>query len=267
MPLFHCATCGAQFTPSDTPPERCPICDDARQYVPPSGQAWRTLDELRTAHRNEIRREGAYDGVGMDPPFAIGERALLVPAGDQFVMWDCLPLVDDGTADEIERRGGLAAIAISHPHYYTGMVDWAHRFDCPVLLHAGDREWIMRRDQSIRLWETETHRLGDGVTLIRCGGHFSGATVLHWDAGAGGKGALFTGDTIQVVLDRAHVSFMRSYPNLIPLSATDVRRIVGAVQPFAFDRIYGAFPGRTIMQEAKAALARSASRYVTALGG
>jgi hypothetical protein len=148
------------------------------------------------------------------------------------------------------------------------MVEWSRAFDSiPIYLHAGDRKWVMRPDPAIRSWATETHEMGDGITLIRCGGHFAGATVLHWGAGAGGKGALFTGDTLQVVLDRAHVSFMRSYPNLIPLSAQAVRRIVDAVQPYAFDRIYGAFTGRTVMQDAKAALARSADRYVTALGG
>ncbi len=263
MTLFHCATCGAQFTPSDAPPDRCPICDDARQYVPPSGQAWRTLDDLRSAHRNEIRREGAYDGVGMDPPFAIGERALLVPAGDRFVMWDCLPLVDDDTAGEIERRGGLAAIAISHPHYYTGMADWAHRFDCPVLLHADDRRWITRPDDAIELWEGETRDLGHGLTLIRCGGHFAGGTVLH-DAN---RAALLSGDIVQVIPDREWVSFMYSYPNLIPLPEASVRAIVRALEPYAFDTIYGAWWDRLIGGDGKAIVERSAERYAGALRG
>ena len=263
MTFFHCATCGAQFTPSDAPPDRCPICDDARQYVPPSGQAWRTLDDLRSAHRNEIRREGAYDGVGMDPPFAIGERALLVPAGDQFVMWDCLPLVDDEVADEIERRGGLAAIAISHPHYYTGMADWAHRFDCPVFLHADDREWITRPDDAIELWEGETRDLGHGLTLIRCGGHFAGGTVLH-DAE---RRALLSGDIVQVIPDREWVGFMYSYPNLIPLPEASVRAIVRALEPYAFDTIYGAWWGTLIGGDGKAIVERSAERYAGALRG
>jgi glyoxylase-like metal-dependent hydrolase (beta-lactamase superfamily II) len=261
--FFHCATCGAQYTPSDAPPDRCPICDDARQYVPPSGQAWRTLDDLRSAHRNEIRREGAYDGVGMDPPFAIGERALLVPAGDRFVMWDCLPLVDDELADEIERRGGLAAIAISHPHYYTGMADWAHRFDCPVLLHADDREWITRPDDAIELWEGETRDLGHGLTLIRCGGHFAGGTVLH-DAG---ERALLSGDIVQVIPDRSWVGFMYSYPNLIPLPEESVRAIVRALEPYDFDTIYGAWWGTLIAGDGKAIVQRSAERYAGALRG
>src|SRR5215208_4609895 len=122
-----CATCGAQFAPSDTPPPECPVCEDPRQYVPDAGQAWLTRDELAGRHRNEIRRDGAYHGVGMDPPFAIGQRALLVPAGDRLVLWDCVPLLDDAAAAAIDDRGGLAAIAISHPHYYTGMVEWAQR--------------------------------------------------------------------------------------------------------------------------------------------
>ena len=137
MTTYHCETCGAQFPPADAPPERCPICEDARQWVPEDGQRWLTADELRAGHRNEIRRDSDYDGVGVEPYFAIGQRALLVPLGDRFVLWDCVPLVDDDAAAEIERRGGLAAIAISHPHYYTGMADWARRFECPVLPARG----------------------------------------------------------------------------------------------------------------------------------
>ena len=212
-------------------PTTAPICDDQRQYVPPSGQAWISEPELAAAHRSEIRRDGAYDGVGLDPPFAIGQRALLVPAGERFVLWDCIPRIDDETAAEIERRGGLAAIAISHPHYYTGMVNWARRFDCPVYLHADDREWITRPDDVIELWDGETRELGDGLTLIRCGGHFAGGTVLH-DAA---NDALLSGDIVQVIPDLGWVGFMYSYPNLIPLPAETVLGIARTLEPYAFD--------------------------------
>ena len=73
-------------------------------------------------------------------------------------MWDCITCFDDEAAAEIERRGGLAAIAISHPHYYSGMADWAARFDCPVLLHADDAQWITRPDPAIELWERRDAR-------------------------------------------------------------------------------------------------------------
>jgi hypothetical protein len=263
MTAFFCATCGAQFTPSATPPARCPVCEDARQYVPESGQAWRTRDELAAAHTTVLRRDGAYEGAGMEPGFAIGQRALLVPAGERFVLWECIPLLDDAAAEEIERRGGLAAIAISHPHYYTGMVEWAHRFQCPVYLHADDREWIMRPDPAIELWEGETRDLGHGLTLIRCGGHFAGGTVLH-DAGGA---ALLSGDIVQVIPDREWVGFMYSYPNLIPLPEAKVRGIVGALEPFAFDTIYGAWWGTIVRGDGKAIVERSAERYARALRG
>jgi glyoxylase-like metal-dependent hydrolase (beta-lactamase superfamily II) len=260
---FFCAACGAQFTPSDAPPANCPVCDDARQYVPVGGQRWVTPGELAADRRSEIRRESAYDGVGLDPPFAIGQRALLVPAGDRHVLWESVPMIDDEAAAEIERRGGLAAIAISHPHYYTGMVDLARRFDCPVLLHADDREWIMRPDDAIELWDGETRDLGDGLTLIRCGGHFAGGTVLH-DAR---QRALLSGDIVQVIPDRAWVGFMYSYPNLIPLPEESVRAIVAALAPYEFDSIYGAWWGTVIPADGKAIVERSAERYAGALRG
>ena len=104
------------------------------------------------------------------------------------------------------------------------------------------------------------------MTLIRCGGHFEGGTVLHWAGGDGGKGALLTGDIIQVVPDRKHVSFMYSYPNYIPLGASAIERIVKAVDPFEFDRVYGAFWDMVIEKGGKAAVKSSAERYLRAIG-
>jgi hypothetical protein len=106
-----------------------------------------------------------------------------------------------------------------------------------------------------------------GITLIRGGGHFEGGAMLHYAEGADGKGALLSGDIIQVVPDRRWVSFMYSYPNNIPLSATAVEGVVSAVQPFRFDRIYGAFPGMTVQTDGKAAVRRSADRYIRFLTG
>jgi hypothetical protein len=254
-----CATCGVQF---GAPTERCPICEDPRQYVPPEGQRWTTLAELAGDHRNEIREEAGLVGIATEPRFAIGQRALLVPWGDGNLLWDCVTLLDDATAAEVERRGGLRAIAISHPHYYSAMVDWAHRFDCPVLLHEADRAWIMRSDAAIELWSGETRELGDGLTLIRCGGHFAGGTVLHR-----ADGTLLSGDIVQVIPDRTHVSFMYSYPNLIPLPEAEIQRIVAALDPFEYDRILGAWWGTVIPRDGRAIVQRSAERYISAIRG
>src|SRR3954465_12702908 len=149
MAMSICVTCGTQFAEREGPPDECPICPDPRQYVGLSGQEWTTLEALRTDHTNTIRAQGDLVGIGTEPKFAIGQRALLVPYGDSNLLWDCITLLDDATAAEVERRGGIAAIAISHPHYYSCMVEWARRFDCPIHLHAADAEWIMRPDDAI----------------------------------------------------------------------------------------------------------------------
>src|SRR3712207_3278857 len=125
MDRFICVACGTQFPDAEAPPEFCPICTDPRQYVPEGGQRWTTMGQLGAEHANEVRDEGELVGVGTAPSFAIGQRALLVEFGDSNLLWDCVTLLDHGSAEEIERRGGLAGVAISHPHYYSAMVEWA----------------------------------------------------------------------------------------------------------------------------------------------
>jgi hypothetical protein len=269
MDNYICVTCGTQFTETEAPPPGCPICEDERQYVNPKGQLWTTLDRLRGTHSNLIEGEGEnLFGIGTEPSFAIGQRALLVQSPGGNLLWDCVTLVDDRTIDRVKELGGIRAIAISHPHFYSGMVEWSRAFNnAPIHLHAADREWVMRRDPAIEFWEGETQSLWDGMTLVRCGGHFEGGTVLHWPGGVEGRGALLPGDIIQVVFDRRYVSFMRSYPNLIPLSAAAISRIVETVEPYAFEQIYGAWRERNVLSDGKGAIARSAERYVKAIKG
>jgi hypothetical protein len=264
MERFICVACGTQFPDAAAPPASCPICTDPRQYVPEGGQQWTTGTELATDHENQIRDEGDFVGIGTEPSFAIGQRALLVPFGDSNLLWDCISLVDDATAQEVDRRGGLAGIAISHPHYYSSMVEWARLFDCPIHLHAADAEWVMRPDPAIQHWDGDAKELGDGLTLIRGGGHFPGGTILHR---ADGTGDLLTGDIIQVIPDRTHVAFMWSYPNMVPLPESAVQRIGAAVEPFEYDAIYGAWWGRLIPSGGKDVVRRSVARYGAALRG
>jgi glyoxylase-like metal-dependent hydrolase (beta-lactamase superfamily II) len=219
------------------------VCTDERQYIPGAGQRWTTLEELRRTHRNAFQQlEPDLFGIGTTPAFAIGQRALLVrtPAGN--VLWDCIALLDAATIEIITALGGLRAIAISHPHYYTSMVEWSRAFgDVPIYLHAADRQWVMRPDRAVTFWNGATHELLPGLRLVHCGGHFAGGTVLLWEAGAEGRGALLSGDIVQVVSDTRWVSFMRSYPNLIPLPPSEVQRIADIVGGLRFDRIYGAW--------------------------
>jgi len=261
MPAFLCSTCGAQFPPSDAPLELCPICSDERQYVPASGQSWTTLDRLRTTHANKFRRLApGLLTIETTPAFAIGQRAFLVqtPAGN--VLWECLALVDDATIEVIKALGGVSAIAISHPHYYTTMVEWSRALGgVPIHLHAADRQWVTRPDPEVQFWDGTSKAIGPGLTLVRLGGHFAGGTILHWD---GGRGVILSGDILQVV-PSGHVSFMWSYPNLIPLSAAVVRRMAAILEPFAFDAVYGSFSGRgQIDRQGKQTVAASVERYI-----
>jgi hypothetical protein len=261
---YICVACGIQYPESDAPPTECPICEDERQYVPDDGQRWTTLAELRANHTNAIRPQLELTGIGTEPKFAIGQRALLVPFGDTNLLWDCVTLLDDDTAAEIERRGGLAAIAISHPHYYSTMVEWAQRFDCAVHLHEADRRWAVREGPELEFWSGETLELGHGLTLIHGGGHFAGGTLLHW---ANGAGALLSGDIVQVIPDRRHVGFMYSYPNLIPLPEASVRAMVDALEPFGYESIYGAWWDAILPRGGPEIVRRSVERYARALRG
>jgi hypothetical protein len=266
MPLFICTACGTQYPASDKPPAACAICEEERQYVPERGQTWTTLEALAQSHRNGWReyRPGV---LGIGAGFAIGQRALLLQTAGGNVLWDCVATLDAATITAIEALGGLKAIAISHPHFYTTMVEWARAFDCPVHLNAADKDWIMRPDPALQLWDGDTKPLWDGVTLVRCGGHFPGGAVLHWQDDRQPKGVVCAGDILTVVADRKWLSFMRSYPNLIPLSAREVEAIGAAMAPFAFDTIYGHYFDRVIETGAKQVLEKSVARYVAAING
>ena len=265
MPAYICKTCGVQYAPSERPPERCPICEDERQYVGWQGQQWITMEELiAEGRRNELREEEpGLTSIGTEPPFAIGQRALLVQTSAGNVLWDCLSFLDDATVEAVKRLGGLQAIAISHPHFYASNIAWSAAFgDCPVYIHASDRQWLAYPSPAVRLWEGVSREILPGLTLLNPGGHFEGAAVLHWASGAEGRGALLSGDTVTVVMDRRYVSFMYSYPNLIPLPEGAIRRILDTLRPYRFERVYGAWNGRVVAVEGADAVERSAERYL-----
>src|SRR6266568_1112792 len=271
MKNFICVQCGTQLGETAQPPSRCLICDDERQFVNHDGQQWTTLEHLVSEHHNRFEDEAPQLlGIGTEPEFAIGQRALLLQSGGGNLLWDCISLLDDKTITEVKARGGIRAIAISHPHFYSSMVEWAEHFDAQIFLHAADRQWVMRKSPRIQFWEGTVLSLWDGLTLINCGGHFEGGTVLHWPAasrGGGSKGALLTGDIITVVQDRRYVGFMRSYPNLIPLGAAAIHRILERIEPFPFEQIYGGWWKANVLSDAKAAVAGSAKRYLRAIAG
>jgi hypothetical protein len=265
---YICVTCGTEYPPSDSAPAACPICEDDRQYVNPDGQQWTTLPALQSAHTNRFTQLSAdLTAIITEPAFAISHRAYLIHTEQGNVLWDCVSYLDDATVEHVRRLGGIQAIAISHPHFYTTMGEWSRAFDdAPIYLHRANEPWVMNPSSAIHYFDGDTVELVPAVTMARCGGHFPGSSVLYWKDGAQGAGALFTGDTIRICADERWLTFMYSYPNEIPLDELAIRRIVSMVEPFAFDSIYDAFKARPTTG-AKAAVVRSAERFIAHLRG
>ena len=120
-PLPICTACGTQYS-AHAPPPSCKICLDPRQFVPPTGQSWTTLPSLLSTYKNTFSQDPISPriwSIHTEPKFAIGQRCmlLLTPAGN--VLWDLISLLDEETVAFINAKGGLKAIVISHPHYYT----------------------------------------------------------------------------------------------------------------------------------------------------
>lgn len=270
---YICRTCGTQYPPREKPPALCPICTDDRQYIPPEGQQWTTLQELQGQHTNRFKEiEPGVTAIVTEPAFAIEQQAHLIETPAGTILWDCTAFIDQDTVAEIQRRGGVAGIAISHPHFYTTMIEWSRALgNVPIWLHEANRGWVMRQDDAIHYWNDDALEVLPGITIIRTGGHFPGAMVLHRagiDSEVPGRrdGVLFSGDIISVVADPRWVTFMYSYPNRIPLDPATVRRMVDLIAPYPFARIHDAFD-KHVLKDGSAVVERSADRYIRHLLG
>lgn len=268
MHTWICQTCCAEFPHSKTPPEICPICADERQYVKPEGQKWTFEAEIAESRKTELRElEPGLLGIGVTPQIGIGQRALLIEHPEGGVLWDGVPLLDDAAIAEINRRGGVRAMVMSHPHLYGAMVTNAEKLGgVPIHLPASDRDWTMRPSELIQYFEGNRCDLGNGIVQYVAGGHFEGASLLHWPQGANGRGVIFTGDTIMVTPDTRWASFMWSYPNLVPMNPHAIRKIVATTESLAFDRMYSAWWPGVMDGDAKGRLAASEARYLKAMG-
>lgn len=259
---WFCVNCANEYAPAVDPPAECLICADEREFVPPDGQQWARpadLDE-RTIDCSEV--EPDLLAITLDPQVGIGQRTFLIRTAAGNLLWEPPGYIDESLVRLIGSHGGISAIASSHPHLVGASVSLSHEFDSvPVYFNQADATSLTRPDDVIRFW---THRqpVFGGIELVQCGGHFPGSSVLLWPDGGNARGAIFVGDTLMVGADRRCVSFMRSYPNLIPLPPRLVRKIEATVMALPFDRIYGGFGGQVIESNGPAIVQFSADRYV-----
>ena len=242
--------------------------------MPADGQAWTSLDELAAeGHRTRWTEvEPGLVELTVEPAVGIGHRGLLVTTPVGAVLWDPPGFLDRDAVDRVRELGGLRGVARSHPHLCGVQVEWSHRFPqpdgrgAPVWIPRRDAAWVLRPDDAVRLWEDRAE-VAPGVTLVRCGGHFAGSAVLHVAGAAGGRGALLVGDTLMVLPGHRRVSFMRSYPMLLPLPERYLDRLLTALEPLPYDRIHGGWSGTTVESGAREVVAGSADLYRSWLTG
>ena len=260
--IWICATCAVETDDLLEPPAQCAICEDERQWVPESGQRWTTLAELREVG-TRITVAAVEDdlwGLRADPEVGIGQQTMVVRTPQGVLLFDCVGYVDDEALTFVRSLGPTLAVAASHPHMYGVQTEWAHALgDVPVLVAARDAEWVRRRDPLVELYD-ERREVAPGLTLHRVGGHFPGQAVVEWRAGAAGRGVLLAGDAVFPNPDRRTVSFLRSYPNRIPLSGHVVQRVANQLEGLHYDRLYNNF-GAVVPADAKAVVRRSADRH------
>ncbi|KAI3340161.1 beta-lactamase-like protein [Ustulina deusta] len=262
-----CNTCGTQFPTDDKHKvTTCLICDDPRQYVPPSGQSFVSLDALRSSGRSNVFTPIAADperlvAINTQPKVAIGQRAILVRTPEGNVLWDCVTLLDNETIAKVKELGGLKAIVISHPHYYSTHLEWARAFDCPVYLAAEDREWLTQQDASRQIFIAEAETRVFGTKVLKLGGHFPGSMVMLFDgrlliadtffatpSGLGNWDADAVGAARGRPLGMSSFAFMWSYPNMIPLAPDALQHMWAILKKYEFGSTHGAFPGMDIVR-------------------
>lgn len=181
--------------------------------------------QLSKKYTNIFKHDKDHSGVisiFTQPQVAIGQRAFLLCSDAGNILWDCITYIDDETVKRIKDLGGIQAIVISHPHYFSTSLHWAEAFGCKVYISSEDAEWVMRRGDAHVLFSENKLDLLDGTfSAVKVGGHFPGSSVLYWK----NEKKLFIADSITVVpsgvyhVDRppstASFTFMWSYPNMV----------------------------------------------------
>ncbi len=265
--IWICETCAVETADLDEPPARCEICEDERQWVPEAGQSWTSVETLRTKGTRIVVSEvepGLW-GLRTEPGVGIGQQMMAVRTQQGVLLFDCVGYLDDAAVDVVRGLGPILGVAASHPHMYGAQTQWAQALGgVPVHIARRDRQWV-RRDDHVEYFD-EHREIASGLTVHRVGGHFAGQAVLEWATGNSGRGVLLAGDAIFPNPDRRTVSFLRSYPNRIPLSGTVVQRIAGQVEGLHFDRLYNNF-GAVVPADAKAVIRYSADRHAAWVRG
>jgi hypothetical protein len=267
MTIWICDGCGLEHADSVVAPEHCvfdrgAVTDEERGDLGRHG-SWTTHEEL-AGRPHEIQHRDHGRGVHSlrrEPRLAIGHWSFLVQTPHGNLLWDPPASIDEHLVGLVRELGGVAVIATSHPHMFAAQVSWSHAFGrVPVLVNALDEDWVARPDPVLSRWTNHAEPL-PGIELVHVGGHMRGSAVART-----ADGTLLTGDTIAGSPKPDWVSFQRSLPHRVPLSAAVVRRIVDTLDPYDYDRLY-TLGGDTIDHDAKQVVHNSATRHIRWVSG
>lgn len=263
MGKFICLICGTCFPPSTQPPQVCQLCAGKQQLVLGEGTDWTTEEELIQNDFHNVMNFEEHNlwSIRVRPSFASSQRAFFFHSDRGNVLWDCLSLLDKETVEKLEDLGGIHTIILSNPHFQTGVCKWAERFDAEVIVHESDVEFLVEQPRRLKTWTGEYYQLQDEFKLVRIGGSFPGSSVLVWQAGAEGKGCMFTGDTLFVTKDQCWISFLDSNQHVV-WKISEIQELGQKLSAYVFDRIYGAWPNRTIDSNGNEVVSQSVKRVV-----
>ena len=227
---YACTNCGHWQRYFSTPPF-CPICADVRNDLPENGWSFVTPGDLsaRLTHHWREAIPGVWE-FWSEPRFGLDSHGWLLIHPDGNVAFEAAPHYDDAQLAQIDRLGGIAVLAASHPHGYGALYQLQDRFSPELLIQKDDLQWT----KAMRVtWPyDETFVIHPGLTLHHTGGHYDGHAILH-DAG---RRAVFAGDALKIDFSadgapRA-ISCHKAYHKQIPLSRDELlryRRVFGAL--------------------------------------
>ena len=241
MPLepYACGNCGHWQRYFAAPPH-CPVCSDVRNDLPADGWAFARPHELE--QRSQYHWREAIPGVWefwSTPRFGLDSHGWLLTYPDGNVAFEAAPHYNVAQLQQIERLGGIAHLAASHPHGYGALYQLQDHFKPELLIQKDDLQWT--KAMRVTLPYDEIFEIRPGLTLHHTGGHYEGHAILH-DAE---RRAVFAGDALKIDFaatgNAQAISCHKAYHKQIPLSHDELRRYRAVFAKLDFTSVFTPF--------------------------
>ncbi len=241
MPLepYACSNCGHWQRYFSEPPN-CPVCSDVRNDLPEEG--WDFVTPAQLASRLNFHWREAIPGVWefwSTPRFGLDSHGWLLAYPDGNVAFECAPFYDMAQLKQIERLGGIATLAASHPHGYGALWQLQDHFKPEVMIQKDDLQWT--KAMRVTLPYDAQIQIRPGLTLYHTGGHYEGHAILYDIE----RRAVFAGDALKIDMDNCGtadgLSCHKAYHKKIPLTPDEATRYRRIFEKLDFDVVFTPF--------------------------